>query len=61
MAKVLTFTLGGRSFSLTPEKLDRKKIYGWQEKLVFDGDGIQSPCQKRAYAGNPRSVTNTCP
>jgi hypothetical protein len=39
MAKVLTFTLDGKSFSLTPEKLDRKKIYGWQEKLVFDDDG----------------------
>jgi hypothetical protein len=39
MSKALTFTLGGKSFSLTPEKLDRKKIYGWQEKLVFDDEG----------------------
>jgi hypothetical protein len=39
MAKILTFTLGGKSFGLTPEKLDRKKIYGWQEKLVFDDGG----------------------
>jgi hypothetical protein len=39
MSKVLTFTLGGKSFSLAPEKIDRKKIYGWQEKLVFDDDG----------------------
>jgi hypothetical protein len=38
MSKVLTFTLGGKPFSLTPEKIDRKKIYGWQEKLVFDDD-----------------------
>jgi hypothetical protein len=39
MPKVLTFTLNGKSFSLAPEKIDRKKIYGWQEKLVFDDDG----------------------
>jgi hypothetical protein len=38
MPKVLTFVLEGKSFSLTPEKIDRKKIYGWQEKLVFDDD-----------------------
>jgi hypothetical protein len=38
MPKALTFALDGRSFSLTPEKIDRKKIYGWQEKLVFDDD-----------------------
>jgi hypothetical protein len=38
MSKVLTFTLDGKSFSLAPEKIDRKKIYGWQEKLVFDDD-----------------------
>jgi hypothetical protein len=39
MAKALTFILGGKPFCLTPEKLDRKKIYGWQEKQVFDDDG----------------------
>jgi hypothetical protein len=39
MSKTLSFTLDGKSFCLTPEKLDRKKIYGWQEKLVFGDDG----------------------
>ena len=38
MSKVLTLTLDGKSFGLTPEKIDRKKIYGWQEKLVLDDD-----------------------
>lgn len=39
MAKALIFTLGGKTFSLAPEKLDRKKIYGWQEKVVYDDEG----------------------
>jgi hypothetical protein len=38
MPKTLTFALGGKSFSLAPEKIDRKKMYGWQEKLAFDDD-----------------------
>ncbi|MDR2767261.1 MAG: hypothetical protein LBB82_02920 [Treponema sp.] len=38
MSKALTFTLGGKPFSLRPEKIDRKKIYGGREKLVFDDD-----------------------
>jgi hypothetical protein len=39
MAKTLTFTLEGKSFCVTPEKIDRKKIYGWQEKVVYGDDG----------------------
>jgi hypothetical protein len=39
MPKSLTFALNGKTFSLTPEKIDRKKIYGWQEKLALDDEG----------------------
>ena len=42
MAKPLTFNLGGNEYSLEPVRLDRKKLYGWTEKLVLDTEG--SPC-----------------
>jgi hypothetical protein len=41
MAKALTFTLADRQFHVTPEKIDRKKISGWQEKIVYDDDGAE--------------------
>jgi hypothetical protein len=39
VAKALAFTLAGELFCVVPEKIDRKKIYGWQEKVVYDDDG----------------------
>ena len=39
MAKTLTFNLGGNECSLEPVRLDRKKLYGWTDKLVLDAEG----------------------
>ena len=39
MAKPLTFNLGGNEYSLEPVRLDRKKLYGWTDKLVLDAGG----------------------
>lgn len=39
MAKELSFTLGGATFSAAPVKLERKKIYGWSTLVATDRDG----------------------
>ena len=39
MAKKLTFSIGEREFSAEPNKVDRKKLYGWSEIFAFDDDG----------------------
>lgn len=44
MAKTLDITLGGKTFSVTPVKLERKKLYGWNELRVVTPDG--EPCQQ---------------
>jgi hypothetical protein len=49
MAKALTFDIGGVTFSAEPVKVERKKLYGWQEKIAFDENG--KLCQT-AYADN---------
>ena len=41
MAKQLTFSISGKECTATPMKLDRKKIYGWSEKLALDDDGCE--------------------
>jgi hypothetical protein len=38
MARHLTFKIDEKEYSLEPVKLDRKKLYGWVEKEVLDGD-----------------------
>ncbi len=43
MAKPLTFRLNNNEHSLEPVKLDRKKLYGWTDKLVLDEKGQE--CQ----------------
>ena len=39
MAKQLDIRINGRSFSVAPVKLERKKIYGWNEMRVVTPDG----------------------
>ena len=39
MAKALVFTVEGREFSAEPVKVDRKKLYGWQETIALDSEG----------------------
>ena len=36
MAKPLIFKLEEKEFQLEPVKLDRKKLYGWSEKIALD-------------------------
>jgi hypothetical protein len=36
MGKSLRFSICGITCSAEPVKLDRKKLYGWQEKIAFD-------------------------
>jgi hypothetical protein len=38
MAKPLTFIYKETEFQLEPVKLDRKKLYGWTDKLTLDKD-----------------------
>lgn len=38
MAKPLNFKIGDQIYDLEPLKLDRKKLYGWVEKIVLDVD-----------------------
>ena len=44
MAKQLDIRINGRSFSVYPTKLERKKVYGWNELRVVTPDG--TPCQQ---------------
>lgn len=39
MAKQLDIRINGRSFSVAPMKLERKKVYGWNELRVVTPDG----------------------
>jgi hypothetical protein len=39
MAKALQFVLQSREFPLEPIRLDRKKLYGWTEKVALDEKG----------------------
>ena len=39
MAQEVVFSIGGREFAASPEKIDRKKLYGWSEIHAFDDDG----------------------
>lgn len=42
MARPLNFKIGKQVFDLVPLKLDRKKLYGWSEKIVLDPQ--DEPC-----------------
>ena len=44
MAKQLDIRINGRSFLVYPTKLERKKVYGWNELRVVTPDG--TPCQQ---------------
>ncbi|MDP4183222.1 MAG: hypothetical protein Q8942_19295 [Bacillota bacterium] len=39
MARELQFKLGDGNYSFCPEKVDRKKIYGWTETIALDDEG----------------------
>ncbi|GMO51948.1 MAG: hypothetical protein Ta2G_09720 [Termitinemataceae bacterium] len=41
MAKGLTFNLGGATYNASVTKIDRKKLYGWQETKAFDEEGSE--------------------
>ena len=41
MGKELTFSIGGSEYISNPTKVDRKKLYGWSEKLALDDDGAE--------------------
>jgi len=41
MAKDLTFVLNGTQYAASPEKVDRKKLYGWVDTLVTDETGAE--------------------
>jgi len=42
MARALNFKIKDQVFDLEPLKLERKKLYGWSEKIVLDED--ENPC-----------------
>lgn len=39
MEKKLNLILNGKEFSFDTAKVDRKKLYGWTETIVLDGEG----------------------
>ena len=39
MAKKMTFSIGEKEYSAEPNKVDRKKLYGWSEVCALDDDG----------------------
>jgi len=39
MARALTFTLDGGSYSAAPTKVDRRKLYGWRQTVALDDAG----------------------
>lgn len=39
MAKTLNFIIGSNHFSLSPVKVERKKLYGWTEMHVLTPEG----------------------
>ena len=43
MAKALNFKLNDSTYDLEPIKLDRKKLYGWTEKVIMDNE--DNECQ----------------
>ena len=43
MAKDLTFILSGTQYAAAPEKVERKKLYGWVDTRVTDYKGAE--CQ----------------
>jgi hypothetical protein len=39
MARTLLLNFNGAEIPITPERVDRKKLYGWNEKLALDDNG----------------------
>lgn len=42
MARQLSFTMGKKHFTVSPSKIDRRKLYGWTELMAVDDNG--DPC-----------------
>jgi hypothetical protein len=41
MSKVLVFNFKGSVFSVSPLKIERKKLYGYNKTVVYDEDGME--------------------
>jgi hypothetical protein len=41
MAKTIIFEIGGNEYMVEPEKVDRKKLYGYSEVRAFDDSGSE--------------------
>jgi len=54
MARVLNFSSNGEQFPLEIEKLDRKKLYGWTEKLVVDAN--EDICETLSFASDENLI-----
>lgn len=40
MAKDLTFILNGTNYAAAPEKVERKKLYGWVDLMHIQDDNM---------------------
>ena len=54
MAKDLNLKLSGRTFSLAPTKVERKKLYGWTEMRATDADGVV--CRQAGLDSNGTTI-----
>ena len=52
MARTLTFVLENKEYSLSPIKLNRKKLYGWKEVVPYDQNNEE--CQ--VYSIDERGI-----
>jgi hypothetical protein len=41
MARGLSFSIGGKTVYADPVKIERKKLYGWSEKIALDDEGAE--------------------
>jgi hypothetical protein len=39
MARELTFLVEDKEYTISPTKIDRKKLYGWTENVAYDDEG----------------------
>lgn len=53
MAKDLTFILNGTQYAAAPEKVERKKLYGWVDTRVTDDSGAEC---KLAYLDDSGAI-----
>lgn len=51
MARELTFKIKKKEYSVTPEKIDRRKLYGWTDILALDEQGRECKLVKTDDTG----------